>query len=130
MDKNTIISNLNKFGYKYDDLGEHLIVKLDFSLQIILDFTNPDKISIQERLKSWNFLTMSAMSLKGAILYNFIGALVIGVLIVWMMLVKPFDQWYLVFIFFFLMFWCLIWTTIYLLKSENFKRQVMDWIKK
>ena len=69
--------SLNKFDYKFEKINNKIIVKLDFAQRIIIDFSDPEKIKITDRLVGWNFLTgLIEMSLKNATLYNFIGAII------------------------------------------------------
>ena len=128
MNKNLILNNLSRFGYNYSDQGQWLEVKLDCSLQMIIDFSDPDKVIIKDRLKSWNFLTGSIqMSLKGSMIYNFIGVIICA--LGWCYFVERINQFYLIISFLTLIFWIIYWTTFYLIKSESFKRQIIDWIR-
>tara|TARA_Y100000034_G_scaffold21219_1_gene24415 strand:- start:1195 stop:1509 length:315 start_codon:yes stop_codon:yes gene_type:complete len=77
--------SLNKFDYKFEKINNKIIVKLDFAQRIIIDFSDPEKIKITDRLVGWNFLTgLIEMSLKNATLYNFIGAIIMTILFVYL----------------------------------------------
>ncbi|EAQ49118.1 MULTISPECIES: hypothetical protein [Leeuwenhoekiella] len=118
--------SLNKFDYKFEKINNKIIVKLDFAQRIIIDFSDPEKIKITDRLVGWNFLTgLIEMSLKNATLYNFIGAIIMTILFVYLDL--EYDG--LNFVFFFLAFviWMLLWTLFYLFKAENLKRILISW---
>ncbi len=117
---------LNKFDYNFEKKNDKIIVKSDFAQRIIIDFSDPEKIKISDRLVGWNFLTgLIEMSIKNATLYNFIGAIVITLLFVYFDLesngIHP--------VFFFSTFitWVLLWTTFYLIKAESIKRTLMSW---
>ncbi|PQJ20608.1 hypothetical protein [Tenacibaculum sp. SG-28] len=117
---------LNKFDYKFEKKNNKIIVKLDFAQRIIIDFSDPKKIKITDRLVGWNFLTgLIEMSLKSATLINFIAVLITTFLLVY------FDIKYseLNFMFFFLVaiFWELFWTIFYLVKMENMKGILTSW---
>ena len=117
---------LNKFDYKFEKKNNKIIVKSDFAQRIINDFSDPEKIKITDRLVGWNFLTgLIEMSIKNATLYNFIGAIIMTFLFVYLDL----DYGGLNLVFFFLAFiiWVLLWTIFYLVKSENLKRILTSW---
>ena len=78
--KEKIINKLDLFGYNYSVSGETIKIHLEYSLLILIQFSS-NKVLISDRLKSWNFLTGSvAMSIKQAMLFNFVG-MVIGVVL-------------------------------------------------
>ncbi len=117
---------LNKFDYKFEKKKNKIIVKSDFAQRIIIDFSDPEKVKITDRLVGSNFLTgLIEMSIKNAILYNFIGAIVITILFFYLYI----EYGRLNMIFFFLAFiiWVLLWTIFYLVKAENLKRILTSW---
>ena len=77
MDKENILLFLNKYNYNFSEKKEFVFIQLDFAQQIKIDFSQPDKIIITDKLVSWNFLTgMIEMSLKNALIYNFVGTII------------------------------------------------------
>ena len=117
---------LNKFDYKFEKKNNKIIVKSDYALRIIIDFSDPEKVKITDRLVGWNFLTgLIEMSIKNATLYNFIGAIVMTFLFVYMDL--EYDGLNLVFFFLAFIIWGLLWTIFYLVKAENLKRILISW---
>ena len=117
---------LNKFDYKFEKKNDQIIVKLDLAQRIIIDFSNPEKIKITERLVGWNFLTgLIEMSIKNATIYNFIGALVLTIMFVYLDIES--DGINLIFFFLTFILWAILWTTFYLIKAENIKRTLMSW---
>ena len=83
MDKDKIISALDKYDYKYITQNEVIIVKLAYAQQIIIELKNDDKVIIKDKLVAWNFLTGSIqMNMKKAMLYNFIGLVLFGFLLI------------------------------------------------
>lgn len=129
MNKETIQSNLERFGYDYIDHGQILAVRLGFSLHVNIDLSDPNKIELIERLKSWNFLTgIIETSIKGAILYNTIGSVVVALIFIF--LSGYTDPTILIIVFLALMGNILLWTLFYLTKAESFKQQVITWDKK
>ena len=117
---------LNKFDYKFEKKNNQIIVKLDLAQRIIIDFSNPEKIKITDRLVGWNFLTgLIEMSIKNATIYNFIGALVLTIMFVYLDL--EYDGINLIFFFLAFILWVILWTTFYLIKAENIKRTLMSW---
>ncbi|MBO9585660.1 MAG: hypothetical protein J7574_15955 [Flavobacterium sp.] len=70
---NTIVDVLEKHNYNFEVKNGTIVVFLDFSQNVVIDFSNPSKIIILDHLENWNFLTgCIRMSLKNAFLYNFI----------------------------------------------------------
>ena len=117
---------LNKFDYKFERKNSKLIIKLDFAQRIIIDFSNPEKIKITDRLVGWNFLTgLIEMSIRNAMLYNFIGAIVMTFLFVYLDL--EYGGLNLVFFFLGFIIWVLLWTIFYLAKSDNIKQNIIRW---
>jgi len=115
---------LKKFDYKFRRKNNQLIIKMAFSQRVIIDFSDPEKIVISDKLVSWNFLTgILEMSIKNAILYNFI------CMILMTMLFFKLDI-ELVKIYLWLIFWVLLWSLFYLVRSENLKQVLMRWNEK
>lgn len=120
---------LNKFDYQFEKTKNKIVVKSDFAQRIIIDFSDPEKVKITDRLVGSNFLTgLIEMSLKNAILYNFIGTLGMTILFVYLYI----EHGRMNFIFFFLvfLFWVLLWILFYLVKAENLKRILTSWNEK
>lgn len=117
---------LNKFDYEFEKKNNKIIVKLDFAQRIIIDFSDPEKVKITDRLIGWNFLTgLIEMSIKNATLYNFIGAIIMTFLFVYLDL--EYGGLNLVFFFLAFIIWVLLWTIFYLVKAENLKRILTSW---
>ncbi|WP_286853607.1 hypothetical protein [Xanthomarina sp.] len=117
---------LKKFGYQFQRKNNELIIKMAFAQRVIVEFSEPDKIVIKDKLVGWNFLTgLIEMSIKKAILYNFIGAIIITFL--FMFLNLKYSGLNMVFLFLAFMVWVLLWTMFYLIKAENLKRILIQW---
>ena len=125
MDKNIIIDYLKKYDFKYSVNSEKITVNLDFAQEVILDFSEPNKMKINDQLTGWNLLTgLIPMTLKHAIIYNFIVAVLVGILFV---NIEDGNSG-LNFIPFYLsmLLWILLFSGYYLVKLENFKTQIMN----
>lgn len=117
---------LKRFDYRYERKNNELIIKMDFSQIMIIDFSDSEKIKIKDKLVEWNFLTgLIEMSIKNATLYNFIAAMVITFLFVF--LDYKSDKLNLIFFFLAVIIWMLLWTIFYLVKAENLKRILISW---
>jgi len=117
---------LKRFEYKFQRKSNELIIKMDFSQRMIIDFSDSEKIKIKDKLVGWNFLTgLIEMSIKNATLYNFIGAIAITFLFVYLDL--EYDGINLIFFFLGFITWVLLWTIFYLVKAENLKRILISW---
>lgn len=121
-----VINKLDLFGYNYSVSDETITIRLEFSLLIIIQFSS-SKVSITDRLKSWNFLTGSiAMSIKQSMLFNFIG-MIIG-MILFIFINERIIHYDLIAVFIFVVFWILIWTFYYLIRSELLKKEIHEWL--
>lgn len=125
MDKERIINFLENYGFKYSQDAATITVHLDFAHNVKLDFSRPDKMKISDQLTGWNFLTgLIPMSLKNAVIYNFIGAIVAGFIFVFLASQQSgvnLTGFYLAF-----MLWVLLFSGYYLIKLESFKIQLMN----
>ncbi len=120
---------LNKFDYKFSRKNNKLIIKMGLSQRMMIDFSNPEKIVISDYLVNWNFLTgIIEMSIKNAVLYNFIGVLFVTFLFIYLDLESVKIN--LMFLYLWLIFWVLLWTFFYFIKSENLKQVLMRWNEK
>lgn len=119
---------LKKFDYEFQRKNSELIIKMDFSQRMIIDCSDTEKIKFKDKLVGWNFLTgLIEMSIKNAILYNFIGAIIVTFLFVYLDL--EYSGLNLVFFYLTFIFWVLLWTIFYLIKAENLKRILISWNK-
>jgi hypothetical protein len=117
---------LKRFDYRFERKNNELIIKMDFSQIMIIDFSDSEKIKIKDKLVEWNFLTgLIEMSIKNATLYNFIAAMVITFLFVF--LDYKSDKINLMFFFLAVIIWLLLWKIFYLVKAENLKRILISW---
>ena len=124
MGKDQIINFLDRYDFNYSVYANHVTVNLDFAQKVMIDFSEPNKIKIKDKLTGWNFLTgLIAMSLKNAMIYNFIGGIIVGILLMSAQIQNSeinFIPFYLVF-----MLWVLLFSCYYLIKLESFKSQIM-----
>lgn len=122
MELNKIVETLEKHNYKYELRNKTIIVTLEFSQNVMIDLSNPSKIIISDYLVNWNFLTgCIKMSLKNAILYNFILLLFFGFFCQY----TQFTGYQLTNLLMTFMGWVLLFSTFYLIKLESFKLQLI-----
>jgi hypothetical protein len=117
---------LKKFDYQFQKRNDRLIIKLDFSQRIIIDFTDPEKIKITDKLVGWNFLTgIIEMGIKNSTLYTFVWTIIIALVFAYLDQSEGLNlaAFFLVFV----IFWVLFWFMYYLIKAENLKRILMSW---
>jgi len=129
MEKDKILNFLDKFDFNYSNDNQKIVVNLDFAQKVIIELKDGDKIKISDKLTGWNFLTgLISMSLKNAMVYNFVGGIIIGFLFITLQLRNSEINMvpiYLVFI-----LWVLMFSVYYLIKLESFKNQLMNFINK
>ena len=83
MEKDKILNFLDKFDFNYSNDNQKIVVNLDFAQKVIIELKDGDKIKISDKLTGWNFLTgLISMSLKNAMVYNFVGGIIIGFLFI------------------------------------------------
>jgi hypothetical protein len=113
---------LKKFDYNYSRNNEELIVKMNFSHKIFINFSNPEKIIITDKLIGWNFLTgIINMNIKKAVLFNLFWGVILSFIIAFSDLKSG------IFFFIALMIWVLLWFSFYISKSENLKQILIYW---
>lgn len=73
---------LKKFDYKFQKQNQSLIIKMDYALTVLIDFSNPEKVLISDKLNTYNFLTgILQMSIKKAVLFNMVFTLLLSICI-------------------------------------------------
>ncbi|TCN57419.1 hypothetical protein D0809_12640 [Flavobacterium circumlabens] len=120
MELNKIIKILEEHNYKYQVKNQIIVVSLEFSQNVVIDLSNSSKIVIPDDLVNWNFLTgCIKMSLKNAILYNFVLLIFFGFFCQYAAFIEyNFTSLLLTFI-----AWVLLFSIFYLIKLESFKLQ-------
>lgn len=126
MEINKITEILEENNYKYQVKNQVIVVSLDLSQNVVIDLSNSSKIIISDYLNNWNFLTGCVkMSLKNAILYNFVLLLFFGFFCQYTEFIDyNFTSLLLTFI-----AWILLFSIFYLIKLESFKLQLTVLIK-
>ena len=114
---------LKKFDYNYERHDNALIVDMEFSQKILVDFSNPESVVMINKLKGWNFLTgIIPSSIKNAILLN----LIIGGIL--SLLISLYDTKAGAFFFLGLLFWVLVWFTFYHSKFNKLQQFLTAWM--
>ena len=126
MNNEKIKNLLDKYSYNYTEENQKIKVTLDFSHQILIDFSQQNKIIISDKLVHWNFLTGGiAMSLKNAMIYNFVGTILFGFFCLYEA-TKPNNISYIC-LYLIYITWIVLFSSFYLVKSESFKQQLINW---
>lgn len=113
---------LRKYDYDLRQYQDKLVVKLPFSQEIHLDYSEPSKIGITSKLVSWNFLTgILEMRFNHALIYSLVGLVLMGLIfpIVDISLGEILNYVYLVVV---ITGWVLMWTTYYTVSFYSFKQ--------
>ena len=128
MEKDKLLSFLNKYNYSYSEKNNSIFVKLELAQQVIIEFDEPNKIILKDKLIGWNFLTgMIEMSLKNALIYNFVGTILFGILS--MYADNKENGLNLIAMFLVFITWVILFSTFYIVKLESFKNQIINWTK-
>ena len=128
MEKDKILNFLNKYNYNYSEKNNSIFVKLELAQQVKIEFDEPNKIIIKDKLIGWNFLTGTIeMTLKNALIYNFIWTIILGILCMY----SENKENGLNFIALFLVSitWIILFSVFYIVKLESFKNQIINWTK-
>jgi hypothetical protein len=103
-------------------------VKLEFAQQVKIEFDQPNKIIIKDKLTGWNFLTgMIAMSLKNAFIYNFVGTILLGFFCMYSE--NKSNGINLTAMFLVFTTWVILFSGYYIVKLESFKNQLINCTK-
>ncbi len=125
MEKKKILNFLAKYNYNYCEKNNLIIVKLELSQQVTIQFDESNTITVKDKLVGWNFLTgMIEMSLKNAFIYNLIGTILFGSIITYFENKENglnLNSLFLVFI-----TWIILFSTFYIVKLENFKNRIIN----
>ncbi|MBP6181164.1 hypothetical protein [Flavobacterium sp.] len=128
MEKEKVLKFLDKYNYNYSEKNNSIVVNLELAQQVKIEFNDPNKIVMKDKLVGWNFLTgMIKMSFKNALIYNFVGTIIFGIFCLYAEKMKNDTN----FIALFLVFitWIVLFAGFYLIKLENFKSQIINWTK-
>ncbi len=128
MEKEKVLNFLNKYNYNYSEKNNSIFVKLELAQQVKIEFDEPNKIIIKDKLIGWNFLTgMIEMSLKNALIYNFVGTILLGILCMY----SENEENGLNIIPMFLVYitWIILFSGYYVVKLEGLKNQIINWTK-
>lgn len=113
---------LKQFDYKYLRKENELVVIMEFSQRVSINFSDPKKVVITDKLIGWNFLTgMIHMSIKKALLFN----LILGGILSYSLSFINTELG--LFAFFVYLIWIFLWSVFYLSKSENLKDIILNW---
>ena len=128
MEKEKVLNFLNKYNYNYSEKNNSIFVKLELAQQVKIEFDEPNKIIIKDKLIGWNFLTgMIEMTLKNAFIYNFVGTILFGILCMY----SENKENGLNMIALLLVFvtWIILFSGYYIVKLESFKNQIINCTK-
>lgn len=115
---------LRKFDYCYERHNNELIVEMDFSQSILIDFSNPKDIVITDKLIGWNFLTgIINMSIKNAVFFNLLFGSILSLMVAFIDLKTG------IFIFVGVMIWAFSWSAFYFSKKQTLRRFLINWNK-
>ncbi|MGO4820776.1 MULTISPECIES: hypothetical protein [unclassified Flavobacterium] len=123
-----VLNFLNKYDYRFSRKNNSIFVNLELSQQIKIEFQEPNKIIITDKLIGWNFLTgMVQMSIKNALLYNFVGLILLGFICFYADNIEKGLN--LIVLFLVFITWIILFSGFYLVKLEGFKNQLMNGTK-
>ena len=132
MDKDELKLKLKKYNYKVKEQFDVVIVSLSPSLEVRIDYSEPDRIIISDKLIGYNILTgVWSMSIKGSIIFNGITSFIYA-LIFSLLHISFKDQsfnLYIILFFIIAMAWIILWTNYFHVKVENFKTLIKSWDK-
>lgn len=117
---------LRKFKYDFERRHNQIVVDLGFSQKVSVDFSDPDRIRITDKLESWNYLTGTMeMSVKNAIRYTAVWGVLLIALYTYVWIRYQYVP--LLLIFAVTLIWGVVWTLIYFKNAENLKSHLIRW---
>jgi len=128
MEKEKVLNFLDKYNYSYSEENNSIIVKLELAQQVKIEFDEPNKIIIKDKLIGWNFLTgMIKMSLKNALIYNFVATILFGILCMYSE--NKENGLNVIALFLVFLTWIILFSGFYLVRLESFKNQIINCAK-
>lgn len=113
---------LKKFDYNYHKRDSELIIEMDFSQKVLVDFSNPKEVIMTNKLIGWNFLTgIIPATIKNAVWLNVTAGVILSFII------ALYDTKSGIFFFLGLMFWVLVWFTFYYSRFDKLKQFLITW---
>lgn len=115
---------LSKFDYNYEKRNDQLEIKLGLGLRVTADFSKSEKILIEDKLTTWNFLSGTLdMSIRRAMIFNF----VLTFILLGMLLIFLDDEKALYALLLISILIQLLWSGYYVIKSEQMKHTLIRW---
>lgn len=125
MEKEKVISYLDRFNYSYSEINGRVMVALGFGLMVEIDLSVEGKVLISDRLLGMNFLTFPfGMSIRSSMVLNSVSLLLL--MVVFMFFVEAYNPSYLLLILICGCAFMLLWLIYYLVKAESFRRQIIS----
>ncbi|MDX9880764.1 MAG: hypothetical protein RBS73_01785 [Prolixibacteraceae bacterium] len=130
--KENFKNQLIKYQFKFLESEKSFRIKLGSCQEILVVFTSDNKISIEDKLTKWNPLSgILKMSLRNAMIFQSISIFLFWLLFLIVFSILKFDIEYFEFATMVLVgSWgfVIFWGTYYLIKLENFKRTLINWL--
>lgn len=115
---------LSKFDYNYEKRNDQLEIKLGLGLRVTADFSKSEKILIEDKLTTWNFLSGTLdMSIRRAMIFNF----VLTFILLGMLLIFLDDEKALYVLLLISILIQLLWSGYYVIKLEQMKHTLIRW---
>lgn len=130
MNKEDLKVKLKKFNYRCKEQHNTLTVNLGSSLDVIIEFSENDRIIISDKLRGYNILTgIWSMSVRGSIIFNSIQSVIYSLIFLYINynLSNPKYSFFILMFFVLALGFIILWTNYYLVKLENFKTLVQIW---
>jgi len=128
MTKEELKQKLKKYNYKFKEQFDVVIVNLSPSLEVRIDYNDPDRVIISDKLIGYNVLTgVWSMSIKGSIIFNGIMSLVYALFFAFLIENNHSFDLYITFFFIIGMAWIILWTNYFHVKADNFKTLIKSW---
>jgi len=132
MSKENLINKLIKYQLKFWESDEVINIKLGSRQEVLVAFYQDNKISITDKLISWNPLSgIMRLSLKKAVVFQSVSIFLLWLLLLIIFSILKFGVEYFEFVTMVLVgSWgfAILWSTYYLIKLESFKITLMKWL--
>lgn len=132
MSKENLKNKLIKYQIKFLESEKSLNIRLGSCQEILVAFTSDNKISIADRFTSWNLISgIFKISLRNAMVLQSLSITFLWLLFAMTFAILKFEIGYFEFVTMALVgSWgsAIFWSTYYLIKLENFKKTLINWL--
>lgn len=132
MSNENLTNKLIKYQIQFLESDKSFEIRLGSSQEVLVVFTEDNRILITDKLINWNPLSgIMKISLKNAMIFQSVSIFLLWLFLLTMFSILKFEIQYFEFVTMALVgSWgfAIFWAVYYLIRLENFKRMLIDWL--